>query len=1114
MAEKERTVIFKLQLDEKQLVASGKNAETQLARIKKEMQVTELTLGKQSVEYQKLASEQQKYTKQLKESANALQINSELAGRDALTRTEQLRAQKALAVSYNSLTDAERESTDAGKAVTKQYLAINEALQASGLAVSDGRLSVGLYEKAIRNTLDEIKGLTKEQQLVSKAIGFTTMKAADAKKKLDQLGDSADTTTAEYKQLESELQNYNDTLSDQNQFLDAVNKDLKAQETQLEATTKAAEKIGFVYGNNEKNAESLKKQIQNVKRELADLAATEGIGSDAFIEATARAGELQDRLKDINEAVAASATGSKFEQLGNQVQGVTSDLLNLDLEGASEKLEAFAATASSVSLDELADGAGKAGKSILNLGKTLIASPLFLLTAAVGAIVFFWDDITKAINGTNHAQEGLNATLGDYKTGATDAGKKTLEVGAAFRNAEKGVISKKEALKIYNDTLGDTFGKATSLNEAENLYNSKTKAFVEASAKRAQAQALFALSAQASAEAMTAQFENNVSTLDGTLAGLDVLFGESEKGEKRIAESQRRGTAEARKEADKKAKILNEQAAALLLSAEQIEDKNEIVSESEKALNDELAQLAKERADKAKAAAEKAAEAEQKAIDLIRQLTLGNAELSAQQREQEIEAVTNFRRQVAGLEIENAKDLATKLLEIEQQRVSELAEVDKAAKEAKIATIESNLSEEIKALEGTAARRLEQEKLLREKADIELTALDVEFDQREIDRTASVEAAKQAIKDETLRTEEQRQADRISRMESNLQHEENLLREAGKTEEEIAAATAGRRIEIARAQNLIIQQDAEKSDAEKLASTVELETKLLAIKQEGVEADKALEEQKAANRKQIADGVVAAAEQLASTLFQMQQDDITAQINDLESAANKKQQVLADQLSAGVISQEKYNAEIKKIELTKQQEEAKLKKEAFEKQKDADLISAGISVSKAVLAGLTTQPFLPVGLAMGALAATLGAVQIAQIAGAETPAFAQSGKVLPTLSGQKITATDGFPIFRSNGDNLLASVKTNEAIINEKHINALGGPEALAAIGVPGFATGGSTGLGGQLAASQVENQILREGFILEAIRNSPPPVVAVEQIVTQTARVVSVQQGANIFQG
>jgi len=44
---------------------------------------------------------------------------------------------------------------------------------------------------------------------------------------------------------------------------------------------------------------------------------------------------------------------------------------------------------------------------------------------------------------------------------------------------------------------------------------------------------------------------------------------------------------------------------------------------------------------------------------------------------------------------------------------------------------------------------------------------------------------------------------------------------------------------------------------------------------------------------------------------------------------------------------------------------------------------------------------------------------------------------------------------RSNGDNVLATVKRGEVVLNERQQAALGGAATFRSIGVPGFATGG-----------------------------------------------------------
>lgn len=1098
----DKTVILELQLDSKQLEASAKEAETALKRLTPQLAEVAATSGKNSVEYAKLKEEVKKFTKQLNDSSAALQINDDLSGKVTLTTIEQARAQKALAAAYNLLTKEQRENTEEGKSITAQYLAMNEALQEQGLEVSDGRRSVGLYEKAIISANKTIKGLKDEQQKLGFAMTSNTKKLDDAKKGLDKLDGTLGETSAEYKQLRDDVEFYTAALINNNKTLDEVNKELSDQEEQLKSTSKEAEAIGFVYGNNEASTLSLKKQLKQLKEELATL----DPNSEAFIEGTARAGELADRIRDVNEALGAQTSGSKFEILSNQMGMLGEDLANLDFEGVAEKAKAFQEIAGNISLDDIVKGAKQAGQALLSLGKTLLASPIFLVLAGVGLIVAFWDDISEAINGTNVAQDALNSTVGDYKKGAQEAITKTNLVASSFEQARKGVISKEEALKTYNDTLGDSFGKATNLNEAEALYASKTSAYLVAAGKRAQANALFAKAAEEQANALTAQFEDQTSFYDQQVASLKKQYGFITSANETLTASQKRGVAEAKKTSDAKSKIYTEEAQKLLEQAEMSENAVGIVSENEKALNDELAQLAKQRADRAKAAAEARVEAERKALEKIRQLILGNAELTAAQEEAAAEARANFRRTTATLEIKDAQELAARLLEIEQERIDSLTALDEVEKTARLATIESNLAQEVKALEGIAEQRLTQERLLREKANLEIASINAEFDQRELDRTVSLSEAKALVADEALKTEEQRNADRLASMEANLKHEETLLREAGKTDEEIAEATAGRRIEIARFQNDTIQQNQASTDAEKLTAAADLEAQILAIKQEGIDADveatKAGEEAK----KEVRGLALDAAGQLVDTFTQIQQDNLTGQINDLASAANAEQRLLADKLSANVISQEKYTAELKKIELKQAAEMAKLKKTQFEKQKKADIISAGISISKAVISGYSSQPFLPVGLAAGALASVLGLAQLAQIAGAETPAFATGGAV---LSGQRITGNDGTRIRRSNGDNLLASVKAGEVILNEAQQQRAGGAGFFASIGVPGFALGGSTG---QNITNSIDSRVNAEGLVLDAIARMPAPVVGVRDIVDGIDRKTSVEQSANLF--
>jgi hypothetical protein len=103
------------------------------------------------------------------------------------------------------------------------------------------------------------------------------------------------------------------------------------------------------------------------------------------------------------------------------------------------------------------------------------------------------------------------------------------------------------------------------------------------------------------------------------------------------------------------------------------------------------------------------------------------------------------------------------------------------------------------------------------------------------------------------------------------------------------------------------------------------------------------------------------------------------------------------------------------------------------------------------------------------VAAVLGTGLKAVTSIKSTQAFASGG-----LTGTRISPGMGSPISRSNGDNMLATVKTGEVILNQSQQARLGGASTFARIGVPGFAVGGVTGgFETQAAASQVNTNRL-----------------------------------------
>lgn len=107
-----------------------------------------------------------------------------------------------------------------------------------------------------------------------------------------------------------------------------------------------------------------------------------------------KAGQLADKLKDVNEQVSVFNAGSKFEAVSNSFGLIQADLASLDFEGASEKAQVFAKTLGSVGKAEIS-GALKGltsvvktvGGAFVKLGVQILANPIFLIAAVITAVV-------------------------------------------------------------------------------------------------------------------------------------------------------------------------------------------------------------------------------------------------------------------------------------------------------------------------------------------------------------------------------------------------------------------------------------------------------------------------------------------------------------------------------------------------------------------------------------------------------------------------------------------------------------------------------------------------------------------------------------------------------
>lgn len=406
-------------------------------------------------------------------------------------------------------------------------------------------------------------------------------------------------------------------------------------------TQKVGDSIENQFADIQKRVESgalTGRQLTKAIREYQTIALQAGEESPIGQRALAAAGELQDRLGDIRSTVNVLAhDGASMQaalQLGQTVlagygalQGITA-LVGQESEQLTQTLVKLQAIESALVAVEQIRAALEAESFLMIKANTIAqqaynvvvgesvgamkALRLALAGLGIGAVIAgiiylisAWDDLTGSTNDAAIAQEGFNDTIEDYNQGIATAAEETKSVAAAFDLAREGVISKEEALQTYNETLGDAFGKASDLNEAERLFAEKTDAYIEAAGKRAQAQAFFAKAAEAQADALTAQYENQTTVLDNVTASLYGYVGGQQALLDKTAEQQKQRVKEAEENHKRLNRIFTEQGEAYIKDAEELENTNGIKSESEQKLAAEKEKLAKEAEEKAKERREK-----------------------------------------------------------------------------------------------------------------------------------------------------------------------------------------------------------------------------------------------------------------------------------------------------------------------------------------------------------------------------------------------------------------------------------------------------------------------------------------------------------------------------
>jgi regulator of extracellular matrix RemA (YlzA/DUF370 family) len=252
----------------------------------------------------------------------------------------------------------------------------------------------------------------------------------------------------------------------------------------------------------------LQQQIDDTKDAIA--AARTGAGNFAEVLGTlpgpigdiaARAGGLIGTLKTFGQVKLGDLQGS-FVELGKDLKDVAKGFF--DLTGITKVYtvlnQALARSFVAVGVGEQAAAVGAR-----TFAAALTATGIGALVVGLGLLIANWDKVTDAITGATDESKTYEEAQTEVTKSVSDFNKKLTDVTNTLKAAKAGTISKEDALKKYNDTLGSTVGYAGSLEQAESLLAENTAVVVEGIKLRTQANVFYAKSAEAAAKAVSGE---------------------------------------------------------------------------------------------------------------------------------------------------------------------------------------------------------------------------------------------------------------------------------------------------------------------------------------------------------------------------------------------------------------------------------------------------------------------------------------------------------------------------------------------------------------------------------------------------------------------------------
>jgi hypothetical protein len=399
----------------------------------------------------------------------------------------QMRAQLSLLTKqYDALSEAERNSTKGQNLQAQVEGQVN--------ALKKLEAETGRFQRNVGNYTGAVKILEKGLQ--------------DVKTRMDNLTQAGKGHSDEMAQLESEYELLGTMVNKQSQGFTTLSREVMMMSKQLETMANAGMQSTTAFKDLETAFVAAKSQMKEFQLNQ-QLLTSPAAGLQAM---TLSAKALGGVYATSAGAAALFANGNeKVEKELQKLMAIMTILQGLNeihefvekrgaiatiARAAAEKLKNFVMTGSTKGIEENTVAMGvnttvMEGTTIATKATTaaMVGLRFALIATGIGALLILLPTIAAAMSSTGEsakkatkevkefgdAEKELQTAMHESNSAFVEARKAVNDVTEALALAKAGVISKKEAVDVYNTALGKAMGSANSLKDVEEKMSDKKR---------------------------------------------------------------------------------------------------------------------------------------------------------------------------------------------------------------------------------------------------------------------------------------------------------------------------------------------------------------------------------------------------------------------------------------------------------------------------------------------------------------------------------------------------------------------------------------------------------------------------------------------------------------